>query len=211
MARHGYVKSFVEDEKLQTIWFSTKSTQDYSLTTNLRFAYKSKLQVLTMYVGWTQADTRRFVLRALKEAWPSGLEWILETGLLHTPAMLLFNLADQMGWRFAGMPSGGNDIDFERVLVELSDRLVIEKIRLESSQSLLDCYLGDGKPFGWRSSNSAIRAAEIAGLLHSLGGDIDCFDSAVKGRINLIAADMFGLGSAEDWNKSLRAMILGDV
>ena len=211
LAEHGFVKSFVEDEKLQTIWFSAKSTQDDSFTTNLRFAYKSKLQVLTMYVGWNQTATRRFVIRALKEAWPSGLEWISETGLLHTPAMLLFNLADQMGWRFAGMPVGGDDLDFEKTLVQLNEVSVIDKCRLESIQSLLYCYLDDIKPFSWRNSNSAIRVAEIAGLLHSLGADFSCFDLAVRERINLIDGDMFGLGSAEPWTKSLRAIALSDA
>lgn len=202
----GFVRTFVEDENLRTAWFSCQPWGDDGLGTNFRFSFKSDLKVLTMHAGWNHSVVRQFVLRALEESWPSGLAWILEAGLLHTPSMLLFDLASQLRWQQAGMPAGGNDQDFARELVKLHTSGVFEKCALDTPQSLLQLYLKDLKPFDWQSSNSAIRAAEIAGLRFLLQENLDCFDSVATAQVDLIRADMFGLGSAEHWTKSLRGM-----
>ena len=207
LQRHGFIKSFVEDEQLRTIWFSAKSTEGNNLSINFRFAFKSKVEVLTMHVGWTQPDTRQFVHRALEKSWPSGLEWISETGLLHTPAMLLFNLAESMKWVLAGMSVRGDDFEFERQISVLNSLLEIQNFRAENPELLLNRYLADISPFRWRNSNSAIRIAEVAGLVCFLKFGSDRFDVAVKEWLTLINSDMFGLGDALTWTDALRSLV----
>lgn len=206
LKKHGFAPNPQGQRNSETAWFVGTSASGQAVTTHLRFIFKPKLQVLTVHIGWHHEAAHAFCLEALKNDWPAGLTWLSEVGLLQAPCLLLFNLANHMGWPLAGLPIGPQAV-YQSAELRFSDALSQAQWNSVGAESLLDCYVADRKPFGWRDTNSAIRLAQIAGLVKSLERDCAVFDRCAADHLALIQSDMFNLGSATSWVQSLRSRL----
>lgn len=185
------------------------AVQDLTLTfLYFRFTFKPKLRVLTAHVGWRHEAVHSFCLDAIKSAWHEGFAWLSEVGLIDAPCLQLFNLANYMGWPLAGVPVRESRQTYDNAFTHLGKTLSVEGWVRSNVESLLDIYISDHSPFGWRDGNAAIRIAEIAGLIHCLGRDMEILKRSSVNHLALIQADMFNLGSAEEWVTTLYSRAL---
>lgn len=191
-------------------WF-VHAQPDAEVAVSLRFVFKPKMRVLTAHLGWSHGPARDFCLQALQADWPRGFAWLKEAGVFETPCLSLFNLADHLGWRLGGMPVGDVSAVCESAETRLGAWLESRQWIHQNAQALLACYIADHAPFNWRGSNSAIRLAQIAGLIRHLGVNIAEFDQCATNHAALIETDMFGLGGAVDWAARLRVRCGQDV
>lgn len=202
----GFSRDLSQRKVSSIAWFvSAKAATE--VTTYLRFVFKPKLRVLTAHLGWRHEASHNFCLEALESDWPSGFSWLSEVGILGGPCLSLFNLAEHMGWPLAGIP-----IDGLRSIsaMQLRDAIVNDSWMSIDAKALLGRYVKDEKPFGWRSCNSAIRLAQIAGLCVSTKNSNEIFEQCAATHLTLIEADMFGLGSASGWIAALRNRLEGN-
>lgn len=156
---------------------------------------------------WCHSASRDFCLAALEEDWPSGFAWLKEAGVIDAPCLLLFNLADYMGWKLGGIPVGSAPAVYESADVRSAEVLKQSQWMQQDSAGLLACYAEDRKPFGWRASNSAIRLAEVAALSSCVGSDTALFDRCASDHAAVIETDMFGMGTASGWLVALRSRL----
>lgn len=203
LEEHGFSRDLSQRKDSAIGWFVC-ATPGVEVATYLRFVFKPKLRVLTAHLGWRHEATHNFCLAALESDWPGGFSWLSDAGVLGAPCLSLFNLADHMGWPLAGVPIGEPR--------SISDMRLGEAIAKGNwvnvdAKALLALYIEDEKPFGWRSSNSAIRLAQIAGLCVNKGRDSEIFERCAVTHSALIDADMFGLGAASEWIAALRTRL----
>lgn len=203
---HGFLRDPSQQQDLSIGWFVC-AAPDTDVTTYLRFVFKPKLRTLSAHLGWRHDLTHHFCLTALKADWPRGFSWLSEAGVLGAPCLTLFNLADHMGWSLAGMPIGEPRSVYESAQMRLGDAIAGSGWMSTDARALLVRYVEDEKPFTWRSSNSAIRLAQVAGLCASMGSGSEAFEQCAAAHSALIEADMFSLGSAESWIAALRARL----
>lgn len=170
----------------------------------LRFVYKPKLQVLTTHLGWHHKDSSDFCLTALKADWPEGFSWLTEAGVLDAPCLSLFNLAGHLSWPLGGMPLGDRENTYENAVIKLDECLSDSNWWRIDTEGLFFRYVEDAEPFRWRSCNSAIRLAQIAGLCALYGNRTEVFEQCASAYSVLIEADMCGLGRASTWIAALR-------
>lgn len=190
-----------------TKWFVSKIGGTYAVPVYLRFVHKSKLKVLSTHVGWSDDSSHAFIVKMLQKHWIVGYEWFHQARLLDAPSVLVFNLSEELGHRYGGMPVGDSADAFEQALSGLGDFVLRENVQTVGTMRLLNLYLADTAPFAWEQCNSALRLAHIAALLV---GDVDRlseFDSCVESRFARIEADMFKLGSANEWVQALRSEV----
>jgi len=204
LEKRGFIIHDVRPPASTAIWFSSNQANQSSLHTWLKFEYKPRLQVLTAHLGWSDPVVHEFCLDALKCDWPKGYEWLSEVGVIENPTLLLFNLASGCHWDLNGMPMN-TETDFSLALEQLANTGLLKPV---SSEDLLDLLLADSKPFAWSESNSAIRIAQIAGLVKKRRLDLSVLDECALSHLALIQADMFGLGSADLWIRSLRSRVM---
>jgi hypothetical protein len=203
---HGFISAdFVADDPA-TRWFVCTHPES-DVTSNLRFVFKPKMNVLTVHFGWNHQISRDFCLAALQADWPQGYAWLKEVGVICAPCLSLFNLADHLEWSLGGMPISDVAAVYENAETKLAEWLESRQWFCQDAKELLACYIADKAPFNWRGSNSAIRLALIAGLSNSINRSSADFDQCASDHFLLIETDMFGLGTAAGWISSLRARL----
>ncbi len=176
------------------------------LETLVRLAYKAKLNVVTLHIGWRNAEVHAFCVKQLQSAWPEGHVWLQEIGLVSAPCMTQFNLAD-----VAGLGAGALwlNADRESQLLVLRRALRDRELVDCSLSELLARYLADRKPFSWAATNAAIRAVEIAGIIRQLGlpSARSHFSEVIGNHREQIAHDMYGRGVPDAWIEALEDSI----
>lgn len=203
---HGFWRMPAQQQDPLISWFAC-SVQDVDVTAYLRFVFKPKFRILTAHLGWRHEITHNFILTALESDWPRGFSWLSEAGVLDAPCLSLFNLADYLSWPLAGMPIGEPQSVYEEAEIRLSDAIERNGWTSTDAKTLLSHYVDDEAPFTWRSSNSAIRLAQIAGLCVSIDSNGEVFERSVVTHAALIETDMYGLGSAANWIAALRTRL----
>jgi hypothetical protein len=203
---HGFYQDKSWQGDSATKWFVCAGSDD-AVTACLRFVFKPKMHVLTVHLGWRHKAADAFSVTALENDWPKGFAWLKDAGVISAPCLSLFNLADHMGWVLGGMPVGGPLSAYESAVVRFGQVMGGSGWGQKDSRGVLACYVEDQMPFGWRSCNSAIRLAQVAGLCAALDEDGALFERCAAEHAALIDTDMFGLGSSANWIASLRSRL----
>ena len=195
LARCEY--SFIPATKRLPDHFWFESQNHGGVHSYLHFVSKPRIKLFTVHVGWTHNEAHALERQLLRQNWSAGYAWLDRVHVLSAPCMLTFNLADHLKWR-----AGGISFKTEEQLQGSIDALIasdaLAKLKLIKEPSeLLAMYLGDERPFNWRSSNAALRSFAIASLTQLLGINKDSVQARVQGFLPLIQSDMFELGDSE--------------
>ena len=203
---HGFSRYKMYKPNLSRAWFVCPPAYLDEVSTCLRFVSKPLSKTLTVRLGWSHRSARDFTIEMLKTSWPQGYTWLQDAGVLPTPAYSIFNINSIMDWGYKDMPYEG-EAYFKEELA-LSEVLQQSNWLEMRAADLLELYENDNAPFGWRDDNAAIRLAEMAGILISLGKDVSIFDICAEKYASLIDFDMFKMGSGSDWTAALRKKII---
>lgn len=184
-------------------WFSNKTATDLARA-HIRFIYKPKFNAFTVHIGWENLFSQAFVVDAMREMWKPGYDWLIKVNVLSAPCIVTFNIAEYLDWNIGALRCEDSSAIFLKQIKDLMADVVLDKlISVSDPAQLLDCYLRDERPFHWKNCNSALRVAEIAGLVKLLGVRKDEALSRAREFRALINVDMFDLGKGDDWISNL--------
>jgi hypothetical protein len=203
LSKVGFDKLSPPGSSPENHWFVSNQV-DEGVSAYLHLVYKPKLKVFTVHSGWKNSFSHAFAVDSIRQMWVPGYDWLTRVKVITAPCMVMFNVADHMNWISGGLDCKKELPEFQSQASALLDGLVSQKVRsLVTPSQLLDCYLHDDHPFHWKNCNSALRIAEIAGLVKLLGvRENEALDRA-KEFSALINADMFDLGKGDNWISNL--------